>query len=183
MAASRLTIDPSTHLPSIHTFGELSHFLRSAVADEESLQMSESMSLLASHIEAVTGVLKRNPERSAAAPHLMDLLTILRQHRAVIIGLSPAWRGLYEYAAYLAALNNFRVLIGQWLLEGGSQQVRAIRSEDFELIAWRTLAEGMLMIDMYDQWRSQEQQSESALGVLDDSRVQRARTWWDKLLR
>ena len=40
----------------------------------------------------------------------MDLLTELREHRAMVVNL--AWRGLYEYAAYLHALNNFRVLIG-----------------------------------------------------------------------
>jgi hypothetical protein len=86
------------------------------------------------------------------APLLMDLLTVLRGHRALVVGLGVAWRGLYEYAAYLQALNNLRVLIGQWLLEGGSHsEMLGLSADDFELVAWRTLGEGMLLIDMYEQ--------------------------------
>ena len=177
---SRLPLDPSTHLPSIHSFGELSNFLRASVADDETQQMSASMSTLASHIEAVVAGLKLNADRAYVAPMLMDLMTILREHRGLVIALSPAWRGLYEYASYLQALNNFRVLIGQWLLQGKSRKVDGIVVADFELIAWRTLGEGMLMIDMYEQWRGQEQQ-ESALGSLDDPRLERAKNWWERL--
>jgi hypothetical protein len=180
MTASRLRLDPTTNLPSIHSFGELSNFLRSAVADEESLQMGDSMGTLASHIEGIVAGLKMRKTREALAPQLMDLLTILRQHRALVIALSPAWRGLYEYASYLSALNNFRVLIGQWLLDRTAAGGQAVSIEEFELIAWRTLGEGMLLIDMYDQWRQQES-GESSLGSLEDPRVERAKNWWERL--
>ena len=91
------------------------------------------------------------------------------------------WRGLYEYAAYLQALNNFRVLIGQWLLDGGPRSVELLlTAEDFELVAWRTLGEGMLMIDMYEQWLASGTK-ESALGALEEPQVQRAVQWWRKL--
>ena len=178
--SSRLKIDPSTQLPSINTFGDLSHFLRSAVADEEAQQLGESMSSLASHIEAIVAGLKLSTERSYIAPLLMDLMTILREHRALVIALSPPWRGLYEYASYLAALNNFRLMLGNWLLEGKGKKMEGIAGADFELMAWRTLGEGMLLVDMYDQWRGQEQQ-DSLLGTLEDPRLQRARNWWNKL--
>ena len=115
-------IDPSTQLPSIQSFGELSQFLRSAMADEESLQLAEGMGVLSVSIEAVLSRLKLAAGPAEAAPLLMDLMTTLREHRALVIGLSPVWRGLYEYAAYLAALNNFRVLIGQWLLPASQPQ-------------------------------------------------------------
>ncbi|MCJ0762001.1 hypothetical protein [Variovorax terrae] len=180
MTPSRLSIDPSTQLPHAQSFSELSHFLRSAVADEETLQLGDSMGLLASHIEAIVAALKQGHDRAAVAPLLMDLLTILREHRALVIGLNTAWRGLYEYASYLAALNNFRVLIGQWLLDKDGRREPAAGFEDFELIAWRTLGEGMLLIDIYDQWRGREQQ-ESALGTLEDPRAERARNWWSRL--
>ena len=173
---SRLHIDPTTLLPSVQNFSELSNFLRSAVADEESLQMGDSMGLLASQIEAIVAKLKQGAGRDVVAPLFMDLLTVLREHRQLVIGLSTPWRGLYEYASYLAALNNFRVLIGQWLVERGPPVALA----DFELMAWRALGEGMLMIDMYEQWRAQEKQ-DSNPADLDDSRVARAKSWWDKL--
>jgi hypothetical protein len=183
---SRLSIDPTTNLPSIHTFGELSQFLRAAVADEDSRQVSDSISHLANHIEAIVAALRLNRQRDVVAPQLMDLLTVLREHRALVVNLSLPWRGLYEYAAYLQALNNFRVLIGQWLLDGGPHAAELLLTpEDFELIAWRTLGEGMLLIDMYDQWFAGEGKDSapgtSTLGSLTEPQVQRAIQWWKKL--
>jgi hypothetical protein len=203
-ANSRLDIDPSTLLPSIQNFGELSQFLREAVADEDSMQLGESMGTLASHIEAVVAQLRLARHRAVVAPMLMDLLTVLRIHHGAVVGLNPSWRGLYEYASYLAALNNFRVLIGQWLLDGGRHgEVLGIAAEDVELVAWRTLGEGMLLIDMYEQWRRDEGAHEpttssnnSRTAEADtvpsalvgngsdgsaDPRIQRAMRWWSKL--
>ena len=98
------------------------------------------------------------------------------------MNLGLPWRGLYEYAAYLQALNNFRVLIGQWLLDGGPRSLELLlTAEDFELVAWRTLGEGMLMIDMYEQWLSSEAREHSQLGSLTEPQVQRAVQWWKKL--
>jgi hypothetical protein len=179
---SRLRRDPGTNLPSINTFGDLSNFLRGAVADEDSRQLSESMAQLSVHIEAIIAGLRVNRVRTTVAPMLVDLLTVLRGHRNLVVNLGLPWRGLYEYAAYLQALNNFRVLIGQWLLDGGprSQQL-VLTAEDFELVAWRTLGEGMLMIDMYEQWLASETKDQSTLGSLPEPQVQRAMQWWKKL--
>jgi hypothetical protein len=178
----RLPIDPTTNLPSINSFGELSNFLRSAVADEDCRQLSDSMSHLSVHIEAIIAALRLNRHRSTVAPMLVDLLTVLRAHRTLVVNLGLSWRGLYEYAAYLQALNNFRVLIGQWLLDGGPRSSDLLLSaEDFELVAWRTLGEGMLMIDMYEQWSTREQPEQSALGSLTEPQVERAVQWWKKL--
>ena len=183
---SRLPIDPSTQLPSIQSFGELNHFLRSAMADEESLQLADGMGGLSVSIEAVLIRLKPPAGPAEAATQLIDLMTILREHRALVIGLGPAWRGLYEYASYLAALNNFRVLIGQWLLppvqagQGNAVLVQDIGLEDFELIAWRTLGEGMLLIDIHEQLLGQ-MPAESESGALDATRLDRARSWWGRL--
>jgi hypothetical protein len=179
---SRLRIDPSTNLPGIHSFGELSQFLRGAVADEDSREFSESMGLLANHVEAIVASLRLSRQRAAVAPQLMDLLTVVRGHRQIVVALGVAWRGLYEYAAYLQALNNFRVLIGQWLLEGGPRSTEVtVTAEDFELVAWRTLGEGLLLIDMYEQWSSDQEKRQPALDSLEEPQVQRAIQWWKKL--
>ena len=185
---SRLRIDPTTHLPSVQSFGELSHFLRSAMADDESLQLADGMGNMAASIEAVLARLQRKPDPVALAPALIDLMTVLREHRSLVIALSPAWRGLYEYASYLAALNNFRVLIGQWLLPARTQSAdngateRPIGLEDFELIAWRLLGEGMLLIDMYEQLCRREA-IDSSVAALDQAQVPKARHWWERLRR
>jgi hypothetical protein len=179
---SRLSIDPSTHLPSINSFGELSNFLRGSVADEDSRQFSDSMAQLAVHIEAIVAGLRTNRVRTTIAPLLVDLLTVLRSHRNLVVNLGLPWRGLYEYAAYLQALNNFRVLIGQWLLDGGPHRPELLLSaQDFELVAWRTLGEGMLLVDMYEQWAASEPQGHSSLDSLDEPQVARAIRWWKKL--
>jgi hypothetical protein len=180
--SSRLRRDPTTMLPTINTFGDLSNFLRGAVADEDSRQLSESMGDLSVHVEAIIAALRTNRIRTSIAPMLVDLLTVLRGHRNIVVNLGLPWRGLYEYAAYLQALNNFRVLIGQWLLDGGPRSLDLLlTAEDFELIAWRTLGEGMLMIDMYEQWLGSETKDVSTLGSLPEPQVERAVQWWKKL--
>ncbi len=179
----RVPIDPTTHLPSINSFGDLSQFLRGSVADEDSRQLSESMSQLAAHIEAIVAALLLNRIRISIAPLLVDLLTVLRAHRTLVVNLGLPWRGLYEYAGYLQALNNFRVLIGQWLLDGGPRSAELpLSAEDFELVAWRTLGEGILMIDMYEQW-AREPGDGSGLGPLTEPQVERAVQWWKRLRR
>jgi hypothetical protein len=186
-AASRLPLDPSTNFPSVNSFGELSHFLRGANADEDSRQLSESMAQLATHIEAIVASLRLARTRTVVAPMLVDLMTVLRGHRNFVVNLALPWRGLYEYAGYLQALNNFRVLIGQWLLDGGPRSAELMLSaEDFELVGWRTLGEGMLLIDMYEQWTSSGRPGGSEPqgpepGSLEEPQVQRAMQWWKKL--
>jgi hypothetical protein len=178
---SRLRLNPSTNLPSIHSFGELSKFLRSSVADEDSRLMSESMSQVSVHVEAIIAALRLNRKRAVIAPMLVDMLTVLRGHRKLVVNLGLHWRGLYEYAGYLQALNNFRVLIGQWLLDGGPGSTDLLLcAEDFELVAWRTLGEGILLIDMYEQWIANEHE-QSALDALEQPQVERAVQWWKKL--
>jgi hypothetical protein len=178
---SRLRIDPTTNLPGINTFGELNNFLRGSDADEDTRILSESMSELSVHLETIIASLRVNRIRSIVAPLLVDLLTVLRAHRILVVNLGLPWRGLYEYAAYLQALNNFRVLIGQWLLDGGPRSAELLlTAEDFELVAWRTLGEGMLMIDMYEQWAAAEVK-DSSLGALEKPQVDRAVQWWKKL--
>ena len=179
---SRLRINPATNLPSITSFDELSHFLHSSATDEDSRLLSQSMGQLSVHIEAIIARLRVNRVRTTVAPMLVDMLTVLRGHRNLVVNLGLPWRGLYEYAAYLQALNNFRVLIGQWLLDGGPRSADLlVTAQDFELVAWRTLGEGVLLIDMYEQWAASDQPDASKLGTLEEPQVRRAIQWWKKL--
>ena len=182
-ADSRSSSQPSTQRPSSGDFGQLSNFLRASVADEDSRRVSESMSDLATHVEAIILSLRHGKVRTTIAPMLVDLLTVLRAHRHMVVGLGVGWRGLYEYAGYLQALNHLRVLIGQWLLEGGPRSAELLlNAEDFELVAWRTLADGMLLIDVYEQSvQRHNDQVESGLAALGEPQVERAIQWWKKL--
>ena len=179
---SRIPINPTTHLPSFSSFTQLSHYLRTSVADEDSRHISESMGQMSGPIEGIITGLRRDGLRTSVAPLMVDLLTVLRSHRNLVVNLGLPWRGLYEYAGYLQALNNFRVLIGQWLLDGGPRSAQLLLSaEDFELVAWRTLGEGVLLIDMYEHWARSEVKEQSVLGSLEEPQVARAVHWWKKL--
>ena len=181
------TLPPSSLMPpplGSLSFGELSNLLRSQLADEDSRMLSEGMQQLALQAEGVAAGLRLSRRRDYAAPLLMDMLTVLRDHRSAVVNLGLSWRGLYEYAGYLQALNNFRVLIGQWLLDvdpwAGELQVT---SEEFTLITWRTLGEGTLLVDVYEQWLQREEGGSSDFGAPTEPQKERARQWWQKLRR
>jgi len=182
------TVPSTSNLPlpfASVPFGEISNFLRSALADEDSRQFSEALQQMALQSESVAAGLRLGRRREQAAPLLMDMLTVLRDHRAMVVGLGLSWRGLYEYAAYLQALNNFRVLIGQWLLDVDpwDDEVR-VSAEDFTQVAWRTMGEGMLLIDMYEQWLEREESpGASDFGTPTEPQKERALQWWHRLRR
>jgi hypothetical protein len=179
--ASRLLIDPQTNLPSVQSFDQLGQFLKSSASDAESLSLTSSMGELSKCIEAVNTALATRQGGKTVGPMLVDLMNALRKHRNLVIGLGPTWRSLYEYAAYLAALSNFRVLLGQWLIERSFQSDQAVVIDDFEMIGWRTLGEGMLMIDVHEQARHAQHDAESEISGLEDSRIARAKNWWAKV--
>jgi hypothetical protein len=175
----------TSNVPSLQTFGALSNFLRSALADEDSRQFSEGMAAMAAQGEAVVAGLRGSRHPDVAAPLLMDMLTVVREHRNFVLGLGLAWRGLYEYPAYLQALNNFRVLIGQWVRNAPGQEQLAVTVEDFELVAWRTMGDGMLLVEMYERWVEDESPAEpgSALDALTEPQMQGVLQWWHRLRR
>ena len=177
---SRFPVDPETHLPSMHSFDELGEALRSMASDPDSVAVSQGMGDLAKSIEAVGKGLSAKETGKTLGPKLVDLLTALRKHRTQVVGLGAGWRELYEYASYLAALNNFRVLVGQWLVDRNIHGTQAFVLDDFEMIGWRTLGEGMLMIDMHEQARASAMQ-ESELAPDDAEHLARAKSWWQKL--
>lgn len=139
---------------SFQSFGEYSQFLRSAVADEESLQVGESLQTLAVQIEALVAMLQqRNTEPRPLSMALIDLVGDLRTHRALLLGLSDDWHSNYEFDAHFAALNHFRILVTQWAMEAAPPRNIAPVLTDFDLNAWRVLGAGSLLLDVYEQSR------------------------------
>jgi hypothetical protein len=62
----------------------------------------------------------------------------------------------------------------------------AVTPEEFALMSWRTLGEGMLLVDMYEQWLEREglaAAEASDLGQLSEPPSDRGRQWWHKLRR
>ncbi len=179
-ANSKFQLNAETGLPDIRGFAEFGLALRSMSNDDETHRLSDGMGDLSAAIERVGKALGSHQRGATVGPLLVDLLTALRKHRHLVVGLSVTWRSLYEYASYLAALNNFRVLVGQWLVERNISGDNEVVIEDFEMIGWRTLGEGLMMIDIHEQALTQAHQ-ESAMAGLDESRVTRAKNWWGQL--
>jgi hypothetical protein len=177
---SRFQLNAETGLPDIRDFAEFGQALRSMSSDEETHRLSDGMGELSAVIERVGQALSSKQRGATVGPLLIDLLTALRKHRQLVVGLSEPWRTLYEYAAYLAALNNFRVLVGQWLVERNISGDSEVVIDDFEMIGWRTLGEGLMMIDIHEQALTQAKQ-ESGMGQVDESRLVKAKNWWGQL--
>lgn len=176
---SRVIIDPETGLPDMRDFAEFGQALRTMTNDTDSLRLSDGMGELSKAIEGVIGALA-SQTTAIIGPKLIDLLTAVRKHRQLVVGLGESWRMLYEYAAYLAALNNFRLLIGQWLVERNMSGDHKLVLDDFEMIGWRTMGEGLLMLEMHEQARSTAL-AELSSETTNDSHLARAKQWWGKL--
>ena len=144
--------DSRAPLSSPRTFGQYSELLRAAVADEESLQMGESLQNLSQQIEAVTEAW-RLPHADALwlTPHFLVLLDSLRDHHAMVLDLNRDWDRFLEFQAHLAALNQFRAQLVQWARLVRLPGAQAPLPSDFDVSAWRLLGAGALLLDVYEQ--------------------------------
>lgn len=161
-------------------FAEFGKALRTMTSDDASLRLSDGMGELSKAIEGVVQALAAQQTAAMIGPKLIELLSAVRKHRQLVVGLGESWRMLYEYAAYLAALNNFRLLIGQWLVERSITGDHKLVLDDFEMIGWRTMGEGLLMLDIYEQARTSALANQSS-ETEDESHLKRAKQWWGKL--
>ena len=137
---------------SPRTFGQYSEIFRAAVADEESLQMGESLQSLSRQIEAVTEAWRQShADANWLAPHFLALLDTLRDHHAMLLDLNRDWNRFLEFKAHMAAVNQFRSQLAQWVqlvrLPGANAPLQA----DFDVSAWRLLGAGALLLDVYEQ--------------------------------
>ena len=164
---------------SFQSFGQYSQFLRSAVADEESLQVGESLQALAVQIEALVAMLQqRSAQSSELSLALINLVGDLRTHRALLLALGADWHRFFEFDAHFVALNHFRILVTQWAMEAAPPRQGIPALADFDLAAWRVLGAGSLLLDVYEQARA-------TTATQDEERVapsvwSRWGAWWKR---
>ena len=171
---------PSSRIASLQSFGELSGFLRENVADEESRELSDSVSALAVHIEAVITARRKIIALPDLLAHIRVLMDYLREHRLSISRLGAAWSSIYEYNSYVRGVQQLYGALVQWV---HSLQIRSPeekrRFEAFDLLAWRTLGEGALLLDMYQQSMEDDgAMPDSAAPPQPRSFVARIAAWW-----
>lgn len=136
---------------TLQSFGEISRFLREGVADEDSRQLRDSLGTFSSHIDDAVRTRRIGTDTAAITRRVVALSTCAREHQLFLTGLGSGWHALYEFGAYQRALRELRSAIAEWqqTLERRSPREHAA-FDAFELLAWRTLGEALLLIDMYE---------------------------------
>jgi hypothetical protein len=178
MSASR------TLLPqSLQSFGDISRFLREGVADEDSRELRDSLGNLSGLIEEAVTTRRTSTDTEAIQHAATALVRGAREHQLLLTGLGSGWHGLYEFTAYQRALWELRTAITAWseALEQ-RQPSEAVCFDKFELLAWRTLGEAILLIDMYEcdtpDERAEPTGATTTPARSSPSWWQRARRWW-----
>ncbi len=174
----------SESLQTLQSFGDISRFLREGVAGEESRQMRESVGALAQAIDAA--VRARRSRRDAA--HITRLAAALaqcvREHQFYLTSVDSAWHSLYEFGVYQNALRELRKAVDAWHKTLETRSSREGESFDrMELLAWRTLGEGMLLIDMHDQGEHSDAEPAIPHNTRATGPWARVLAWWHRVRR
>lgn len=179
MAESR-----SMSLQTIHSFGDISRFLRDGVAGEESRQMRESVGALAQAIDEAVRARRARKDTAQITRRAAALAQGVRDHQFFLTSVDSAWHALYEFGAYQSALRELRKAVDAWhkSLENRSSREGA-GFDRMELLAWRTLGEGMLLIDMYEQGGQSLSEPPAALHRPAPGAWGRVMGWWQRLRR
>ena len=174
---------PSQQL-TLQSFGDISRFLREGVADEESRQLRDSLGALSTHIEEAVRARRTSKDTSAIAQRVAALTKCAQEHQIFLTGLGSAWHALYEFGAYQRALRELRNAISAWqnMLDRRSSRESA-SFDQFELLAWRTLGEALLLIDMYEHQSDPQSDLQNAAPPRKLSALQRLRAWFGRFGR
>ena len=149
--------DTGSPAPNSRNFGDFSEFLRAAVADEESLQMGESLQDLSTQIEFMAEEWRLpHPDGNWLAAGLLALLDALREHHRMLLDLNRDWDRFIEFKAHLVALNQFRTNVTQWADAAQLPGAQPPLLSAFDVSAWRMLGAGALLLDVYEQSRKVE---------------------------
>lgn len=141
----------SSQLLTFQSFGDISRFLREGVADEDSRQLRDSLGALAQQIDEAVRTRRTSTDTTLITQRVAALGRIAREQQLLLTGLGSAWHALFEFAAYQRALRDLRHAIHDWRKALDERSAReGACFEQFELLAWRTLGEALLLIDLYE---------------------------------
>jgi len=168
-----------SQLLTLQSFGDISRFLREGVADEDSRQLRDSLGVLSMQIDEAVRTRRTSTDTTEITRRVVALSHSAREHQLFLTGLGSAWHALYEFGAYQRALRELRNAIAGWqqMLERRSTQERA-SFDQFELLAWRTLGEALLLIDMYEHQSDPASDLQDAQPRRKPSVLQRLRAWF-----
>lgn len=171
----------SSVMQTAQSFADISCFLRQGVADEESRELRDSIGALALHIDAAVRARRRRSHAEAIARSADALALGVLEHQLFLSRMGTGWKLLYEFGAYYRALRELAAAVTRW--QQALEQRSALEGANFdhvELLAWRTLGEGLLLVDMYRQGvRDLNELPEASPGL--GAIWRRARSWLRRL--
>jgi hypothetical protein len=176
--SSTMPATRSSQLLTLHSFGDISRFLREGVADEDSRQLRDSLGALSMQIDEAVHIRRTSTDTTAIARRVLALSHCAREHQLLLTGLGSAWHALYEFGAYQRALRELRNAITDWqqMLQRRSPKERA-SFDQFELLAWRTLGEALLLIDMFEHQSNPQSELQDGAPLRKPSALQKLRAW------
>ena len=171
-------------LQTLQSFSDISRFLREGVADEDSRQLRDSLGALSQQIDEAVRARRTSTDTADIMRRVGTLLHAAQEHQRLLTGLGSAWHALYEFGAYQRALRELCHAIALWRhqLQGRSPQESAA-FDQFELLAWRTLGEALLLIDMYAHQSHHASDFHEAQPPRSVSALQRVHAWWRRWRR
>ena len=161
--------------------GEASRFWRDAWADEELRDWRASLGALAQCVENALQARQQSRDAEDTIGHADALLRGVRQHQFFLTGLESAWHALYSFDAYQNAQEELSVAVLDWreaLEERSPNEGECF--ERVELLAWRSLGEGVLLVDIYEHGNGPLSEVPPApLGRCGAAWL-RLRAWWQR---
>lgn len=162
------------------SLSDISRFFCDAGANEESRQLRASLGALAVHIEAAVRSRRLRHDTDDITRAAASLVQGVREHQLVLTGLGSAWHALYGFSAYQRAVAELLRAVNAWQQQLEQRSRREGAAFDrVELLAWRTLGEALLLIDLYEQG---DRSPSTAIGASQRLPAwRRALQWWQRL--
>ncbi len=133
-------------------FAQVSRFLLADAANPDTQALRASLLLLSGHIEQTTQARRARRDLATIDRQAAVLAQHARHHQLLLTGLGSAWHVLYEFGVYQRALHALRAALQDWRSAMQQHEAsEAARFAQFERLAWRTLGEALLVLDLYEQ--------------------------------
>lgn len=138
------------------SFADISLLLRECVTDAELHLLRDHIGALAKALDMAVGARRHRREPNTIARRATALAQEVRRHQTTLCNHESGWKAMYEWTSYQRALRELAQAVQRWreaLAQRSSQEGAAF--DQMEQLAWRTLGEGLLLMDMYQQGTSQ----------------------------
>ncbi len=166
--------DPASIKSSFESFDGLSRFLRLSFVGEESRELRDHVSVLATKIDGAVSIRRVGTDAQVIAQSAHALLNHISEHQQELTALGLAWQGVTELRIYRRTLRKLSqaTLLWQSSLIAADPAESSL-FEQFEMQAWRALGDAMLVIDMYEQTDA----------IASASLAQPAKpSWWQRIV-